>query len=95
VEHRGVLVKWVSSHPLAISSLRSLIALPVLLLFLRRPRFTWSVAQSGAAVAYSATVIGFVIATKLTKAANAILLQYPSPVFVALLGGWLLGEQTG
>jgi drug/metabolite transporter (DMT)-like permease len=91
----GVLVKWVTSHPLTISGLRSLIAIPVLLLFLRRPRFTWSVPQIGAAVAYSATVIAFVIATKLTMAANAILLQYTSPIFVALPGGWLLGERTG
>jgi len=91
----GVLVKWVPSHPLAISGLRSLIAIPVLLVFLRRPRFTWSVAQLGAAVAYSATVITFVIATKLTTAANAILLQYTSPIFVALLGAWLLGERAG
>ena len=90
----GVLVKWVPAHPLAISGLRSLIAIPVLLVFLRRPRFTWSVAQLGAAVAYSATVITFVIATKLTTAANAILLQYTSPVFVVFLAAWLLRERA-
>jgi drug/metabolite transporter (DMT)-like permease len=90
----GVLVKWVAAHPLAISGLRSLVALPVLFAFLRQPRFTWSVAQLGAAVAYSATVITFVIATKLTTAANAILLQYTSPIFVALLAAWLLGERA-
>ena len=90
----GVLVKWVTGHPLAISGLRSLIAMPVLLVFLRRPHFSGSFAQIGAAVAYSATVITFVIATKLTTAANAILLQYTSPIYVALLSGWLLEERA-
>ncbi len=90
----GILVKWVTAHPMAICGLRSLIAIPILLLFLRKPRFTWSFAQVGAAVAYSATVISFVIATRLTTAANAILLQYTSPIYVALAGGWLLQERT-
>jgi drug/metabolite transporter (DMT)-like permease len=46
------------------------------------------------ALAYATTVILFVTATKMTTAANAILLQYCSPVFVALLSPWLLGERA-
>ena len=36
----------------------------------------------------------FVIANKLTTAANAILLQYTAPVHVALLAAWILKERT-
>ena len=50
--------------------------------------------QIAAAVAYAACTFTFVSATKLTTAANAILLQYTAPVWVALLGAWLLGERT-
>jgi drug/metabolite transporter (DMT)-like permease len=35
-----------------------------------------------------------VVATKLTTAANAVLLQYTAPVYVAFLGAWFLGEHT-
>jgi len=36
----------------------------------------------------------FATANKLTTAANAILLQYTAPVWVALFGAWLLGERA-
>jgi drug/metabolite transporter (DMT)-like permease len=36
----------------------------------------------------------FVSATKMTTAANAILLQYTAPVFTALLGAWILKERV-
>jgi len=39
-------------------------------------------------------VILFVLANKLTTAANAILLQYTSPIYVALFGAWFLGERA-
>jgi drug/metabolite transporter (DMT)-like permease len=38
--------------------------------------------------------VTFVIANRLTTAANAILLQYTAPVWVALFGAWFLGERT-
>ncbi|GIX47715.1 MAG: hypothetical protein KatS3mg131_1926 [Candidatus Tectimicrobiota bacterium] len=58
------------------------------------PRFTWSGAQLGGALAHAASVLLFVVATKLTTAANAILLTYTAPVYVALLSAWLLGERV-
>lgn len=90
----GLLIKLISWNPLAIAGMRSAIAAIVLLAFLRRPHLTWSSAQIGGAVAYALTVILFVVANKLTTAANAILLQYTSPIYAALLGAWFLGEQT-
>jgi len=90
----GVLIKWVSWHPLAICGARSAIAAALLWLLLRRPRFTWSVPQIGGALAYAATVLLYVSAVKMTTAANAILLQYTAPVWVALFGASFLGERA-
>jgi len=43
--------------------------------------------------AYTATMILFVIANKLTASANAIMLQYTAPVWAALLGWLFLRER--
>jgi drug/metabolite transporter (DMT)-like permease len=79
---------------MAIAGMRSLIALPFLLMVSRNIRIDWSTAQIGGAVAYALTVILFVSATKLTTAANAILLQYIAPVYVAVLGHYFLDEKV-
>lgn len=90
----GVLIKSIDWNPMAIAGARGAIAVPVVLLFLGRPRFPLSSAQIGGAIAYAATVILFVAATRLTTAANAIFLQYTAPIYVACCSRWLLGEPT-
>lgn len=91
----GLLIKWVDWNPLAIAGMRSLIGAAVMVLAFRRElQFNWSFEQIGAAVAYAGTVVLFVVANKLTTAANAILLQYTAPVYVALFSPWFLGEPT-
>ncbi len=91
----GVLFKYVEWPGLAAASGRGLIAAVFLLAVTWRSlRFTWSRLQLGAAVAYAACTILFTLANKMTSAANAILLQYTAPVWIALLGAWLLGERT-
>lgn len=89
----GLLIKSVNAHPLAISGTRSAIAAVVIMIYVKKPRFTWSYPQIAAALAYAATVIFFVIANKMTTAANAILIQYTAPLYVALFGAWLLKEK--
>lgn len=89
----GLLIKSVHWNPLAIAGSRSAIATLVILALIRRPRFTWDRAQWATALAYAATVILFVTATKWTSAANAILLQYTAPIHVALFSYWFLGER--
>jgi len=44
-------------------------------------------------LAYSATLIFFVAGTKLTTAANAILLQYAAPIYILVLARLILHEQ--
>jgi drug/metabolite transporter (DMT)-like permease len=90
----GFLIKLVSWNPMAISGMRSAIAAVLIFTMVRKPRFTFSTAQIGGAVSYSATVFLFVSATKLTTAANAILLQYTAPIYTALFAHRYLREKT-
>jgi drug/metabolite transporter (DMT)-like permease len=85
----GFLIKSVGLHPLAISGGRSLFALLFFLVLRGRPAWSRDPAFVGAIIAYAATLTAFTSATSLTTAANAILLQYSSPVFVCLFE-WLL-----
>lgn len=90
----GVLIKSIPWPPLAIAGLRSGLAAITIMIYLKRPRFTWSKYQIGAAIAYAVTVTLFVLANKLTTAGNAILLQYTAPVYVALMSYSILGERS-
>ncbi len=90
----GLFVKLITWNPFAIAGVRSLIGGLVILVFLRRPHFTWSFAQVAGAVCYAGCMILFVTANKLTTAANAILLQYTAPVYAAVLGWIFLREKA-
>ena len=90
-----MLFKFVPWPPLAAAGGRGLIAAVFLLLVRGRSlRFTWSPLQLGTAVAYAGCTVLFAAANKLTTAANAVLLQYTAPVWIALFGAWLLGERS-
>ncbi len=90
----GLLIKSVAWPPLAVAGGRGLVAALFLLATNRRLHFRFSRAQVVGALGYAACTVTFCVATKLTTAANAILLQYTAPVWVALLGAWVLGERT-
>jgi drug/metabolite transporter (DMT)-like permease len=92
----GVLIKFVAtSWPgMAVAGGRGLIAAVFLLLTNRGLRFHFSRDQIIGAVGYAACTVTFCTATTLTSAANAILLQYTAPVWVAVLGAWLLHERA-
>lgn len=90
----GLFIKLVQWNAMAIAGMRSLIASLVILAVLKKPNFQWDLGKFAGALAYAGTVMLFVIANKLTTAATAILLQYTAPVYVALLGAWLLKERT-
>ncbi|MBX3737057.1 MAG: DMT family transporter [Candidatus Didemnitutus sp.] len=90
----GVLLKSVNWPPLAVGGGRGLVAAVFLLLVMGRQRpFRWGWLPLATAVAYTGCTLLFAAATKLTTAANAILLQYTAPAYVALLGAWLLKER--
>ena len=91
----GLLFKYVEWPALAVAGGRGIIAALFLTVVCgRRLHFTWTPVQLGAALAYAACTVLFTLANKMTTAANAILLQFTAPIWVALFGAWLLGEKT-
>lgn len=97
----GLFIKLVDWHPLVIAGGRSFLAalfLAALRIFTRKKNEGIPIRQSMpmllfGSVNYAVTMIIFVIANKLTSSANAILLQYTSPVWAALLGWFFLKER--
>ena len=90
----GVLIKLVDWPSLAIWSVRSGIA-AIALLAIRRPSWRGLLATEwAAAAALAATTALFIAANKYTTAANAILIQYSAPAWVALFGALWLGERA-
>jgi len=90
----GLLIKGIDWNPLAIACVRSAVAAAFQLLCLRTLRLTLSRDLLIAGVLYALEVVCFITSTKLTTAANAILLQYTAPIYIALLGPRLLGERA-
>lgn len=93
----GVLLKSVQWHPLALAGARSGIAAIVIGLYLwfsqGAIRFKWSFNLIAGALCYASTVTLYVAANNLTTNANAVVLQYTAPVYVALFGVWFLKEK--
>jgi drug/metabolite transporter (DMT)-like permease len=90
----GVLIKLVDWHPGAIWATRSAIA-AALLWAVRRPSLRGiRGAEWGAAITLAMTTGLFILANKLTTAANAILIQYSAPAWIALFATWFLGERA-
>lgn len=90
----GLLIKAVNWPPLAVAAGRGGIAALFLIATNRPLKFHFSRLQWLGALGYASCTITFCIATKLTTAANAILLQYTAPVWIALFGAWPLGERV-
>lgn len=89
----GLFIKLVSWGPFTILGMRSLIANFVFLAYLRGIDLRFSRYQALGALCYLGASLLFITSTKLTSAANAIFLQYACPVYVVLLGYWLLKEK--
>ncbi len=90
----GFLVKEIEWHPLAIAGMRSFIAATVIRISMGKPELTWSAPQIGGALCYAATVILYILANKLTTAANVVLLMYTAPIYVVIFGPWFLQEHA-
>lgn len=88
----GAAIKAVSLGGWQIASFRSGIAALTVLLLIPRARRGWNARVLGVSVAYATTLILFVLANRLTTAANTIFLQSTAPLYILLLGPWLLRE---
>ncbi|KJF28422.1 membrane protein [Clostridium aceticum] len=90
----GVFIKSIHLHPFALAGFRSSIAAIFVWFMIEKPKFTWSKTQVLGGLAYAGMMLSFVTACKWTTAANAILLQYTAPIYVALFGFMFLKEKT-
>lgn len=88
----GVCTKFISWNGFAVAGIRGLIAALLLLIVNRRPRLPRSGFQVAAIFSYVGLVVLLILSTKLTTAANAILLQYTAPIYSAILGYFVLKE---
>jgi DME family drug/metabolite transporter len=90
----GAAIKAVTLTSWQVASFRSGIAAIFFLLVFRDARRGWSWRMLAVAFAYGATLVLFAIANRLTTSADAIFLQSTAPLYVLLLGPWLLRERV-
>ncbi|HUL60581.1 MAG TPA: EamA family transporter [Anaeromyxobacteraceae bacterium] len=88
----GAAIKLCGLSGWQIAAGRSLVAGIFLAVLVREARVLPTLRVVAVSVAYAFTVVLFVLATKLTTAANAIFIQDTAPVWVLLLSPWLLRE---
>ncbi len=91
----GTAIKLSGLSSWQIASFRSGIAVVLLWLLMPQWRAAWRRPPTLlVGTVFGATLVLFVIGNTLTTAANAIFLQYSAPLYVGLLGPWLLGESN-
>lgn len=90
----GAAVKAADFTGWQITCLRSGIAAAAIWLLTRQARGAWTGRHLVVGVAYAACLTLFVLANRLTTAANAIYLQSTAPLYLAILAPWLLKEPT-
>ena len=88
----GAAIKLCGLSGWQIAGGRSLVAAAFLFVAVPSARVRPTLRTFAVALAYAGTVIQFVLATKLTTAANAIFIQDSAPLWVLLLSPWLLRE---
>lgn len=87
----GVLIKSISWSSVTIQGIRSVFSFVVIGVYMMvgHQKFVWNKTVFFGAVCNTVMAFSFVAATKLTTAANAIVLQFTEPVFVILFV-WLI-----
>lgn len=91
----GIFIKLLPWNAFVIAGLRSLLAGTVAFAYLRISHYKLSVSRRtlSAGVALCLTMSLFVLANKLTTAANAIVLQFTAPVFIMVISALFLGKR--
>src|SRR5207302_10440710 len=81
----GLFIKATHLSAFELSFGRSLLAAVTIAIFTRKEGFGINAISAITSILYAALLILFVLATKLTTAANAIFLQYTAPAYVLIL----------
>lgn len=88
----GAAIKATSFTGWQVACFRSAIAAAAIFLLLEQARRNWSWRVPAVGCAYAGTLVLYVLANKLTTSANAIFLQDTAPLYLLLVGPWLLKE---
>lgn len=80
----GLFIKWTTLNAYEVTFYRSMFAFFTVAFFTRREGWGINGITVVTSVLYAALLLLFVIATKMTTAANAIFLQYTSPVYMLI-----------
>lgn len=88
----GAAIKATRLSGWQVAGFRSLVASAAVFLLVPAARRNWTWRAPLVGLAYAATLVLYVLANKLTTAANAIFLQATAPLYLLLLGPWLLRE---
>lgn len=89
----GLFIKLINMNPIAIAGIRSGIAAIVMFLYLGKARITINKINIAGACTYAVLLFSFVGANKLTTSANAIFLQFTSPIWVIIITAVVLKEK--
>jgi drug/metabolite transporter, DME family len=89
----GVLIKLTSLDAYQVTFFRSLLAAITVLLLTHRSGLKVNFFGAITCVIYGTLLFLFVWATKHTTAANAIFLQYTAPIYILILGPFIIGEK--
>lgn len=81
----GLFIKWTTLSAFELTFGRSLLAAITVALFTRHEGFRLNRMTVLTSLLYAGLLLLFVVATKLTTAANAIFLQYTAPIYVLVL----------
>lgn len=91
----GLFIKWISWNPLMITGSRGLISGIVLAIFMWKTGRHLVINRTSilAGIGLAGSCTSFVMANKLTTAANAIVLQYTAPIFILLISAFFLRKK--
>lgn len=89
----GLFIKMVNGHPIAIAGARAGIAALFMLSVVKFKFIPLTKKIVLGMSFYAITIIGFVTANKLSTSANAVLLQYIAPIWVAIFSAVFLKDK--
>lgn len=90
----GVAIKATDLDGWQVAGLRTGVAALTIALLAPSARRAWNLRVAPVACAYATMMICFVVANKLTTAANAIFLQSTAPLYILIASPWLLRERA-
>lgn len=92
----GIFIKMIPWNAFAIAGMRSAIAAVIVYVYIRNKKIKMQFIKPAFLSGFfmSGIFLSFVIANKLTTAANAIVLQFTSPVFILILSAIFLHKKS-